>query len=282
MDDYMQSVKDYYASFGDKEWRRLSDTSNDGYVEFSITCRQIAKHLKPNSTVLDLGGGPGRYSLWLAEQGHRVVLADLSPNLLDIARTQLSNFPHADHIEEVCEADARDLSRWHDNAFDAVLCLGPFYHLPKIEDRVIATKEICRVMKPEGILIAAFLARLSFLRRTLSLPEEQKHFMDEAWFNNLMDHGHFQNSFQGRFTEGYGATPNEITSHFANLGFQQISLIAAESIAGGINHKLSELRHMNRELHDKIMDTLFSVASEASILGLYGHIVYTGFKERIS
>jgi S-adenosylmethionine-dependent methyltransferase len=49
-----------------------------------------SKYVKPKSRILDIGGGPGRYAMWLAKHGHRVVLADLSPELLAIARTKLA------------------------------------------------------------------------------------------------------------------------------------------------------------------------------------------------
>lgn len=274
----MEPVKDYYASFGQREWSRLAE-SDDGYVEFTLTCRQLALCLKPRSKILDLGGGPGRYALWLAEQGHQVVLADLSPDLLAIARAKISASPHAARITEICETDARDLARWADGAFDAVLCLGPLYHLPDEADRVRVFRELHRVLKPAGLLFAAFIARLSFLRRTLLIPDERVHFMDDRWLKSLREDGCFQNSVPGRFTHGYGANPSELGPQLATFGFQQVSLMAVESIAGGIGHNLSALQQTDPALHDKIMDTLFAVAAEPSILGFYGHLLYTGKKQ---
>jgi ubiquinone/menaquinone biosynthesis C-methylase UbiE len=94
----------------------------------------LSKYLKPNSRILDIGGGPGRYSIWLANQGHRVVLSDLSPNLLSIAQTKIDEAGVRINVEEIIEADACDLSHWEDDSFDAVLSLGPFYHLPDPSD----------------------------------------------------------------------------------------------------------------------------------------------------
>lgn len=70
------AVRAYYASFGEREWARL-ESPDDGRVEFLVTCHTLSAHLAPGTRVLDLGGGPGRYTIWLARQGHRVVLADL-------------------------------------------------------------------------------------------------------------------------------------------------------------------------------------------------------------
>jgi len=54
-----------------------------------ITRAVLAQHLQPGARVLDLGGGPGRYTIWLAEQGHHVTLGDLSIELLSMARTHI-------------------------------------------------------------------------------------------------------------------------------------------------------------------------------------------------
>lgn len=64
-------VRSYYDSFGEREWERLSHP-DDGAVEFAITNRVIEDYLPDGARVLDIGGGPGRYSIWLAERGHRV------------------------------------------------------------------------------------------------------------------------------------------------------------------------------------------------------------------
>lgn len=46
------------------------------------------------------------------------------------------------------QADARDLSRWDDCSFDAVLSLGPFYHLPDPLDRAQAARELTHGQPP--------------------------------------------------------------------------------------------------------------------------------------
>jgi ubiquinone/menaquinone biosynthesis C-methylase UbiE len=126
-----EEVRGYYAHFGQREWDRLNEPA-DGVVKFAVNRRVIDRYLGAGARVLDIGGGPGRYALWLAQSGHRVVLADLSADLLAIAREQLRD---VDMVEEVREADVCDLTRWDDESFDAALCLGPFYHLPDTADR---------------------------------------------------------------------------------------------------------------------------------------------------
>ncbi|MGH2524750.1 MAG: class I SAM-dependent methyltransferase, partial [Anaerolineales bacterium] len=106
-----------------------------------------------------------RYSVWLAQRGYRVVLADLSPTLLDIARARLAEAGVLSHIEAVVTCDACDLSRFEANSFDAVLCLGPFYHLVEAVDRERAAGELVRVLRPKGTAFVAFMPIYTFLRR---------------------------------------------------------------------------------------------------------------------
>lgn len=101
-------------------------------MEYAVTRKMLSKYLKPKSRILDIGGGPGRYAIWLAKHGHRV---DLSPELLKIARVKIDEAGVSANVEEIIAADACDLSHWQDNSFDAVLSLGPFYHLPEAGDR---------------------------------------------------------------------------------------------------------------------------------------------------
>ncbi len=86
--DLMDRVRSYYATFGEREWSRL-DNPADGAIEFELTKRALTRHLVGNERALDVGGGPGRYAIWLAQRGHRVVLADLSRELLAIGRDRV-------------------------------------------------------------------------------------------------------------------------------------------------------------------------------------------------
>src|ERR1700733_13265223 len=92
-------VREYYSRFD--EWARLDSAS--GALEFQRACKLLDKHLPSCARILDLGGGPGRYSMQLARRGHRVVLADLSATMLETARRKLAEAGVIDHIESIDE-----------------------------------------------------------------------------------------------------------------------------------------------------------------------------------
>src|SRR5215475_13207548 len=211
-------IRAYYAAFGQREWTRLERA--EGFVEFTVTTATLEAHLPERGCVLDIGGGPGRYTEWLADRGFRVTLADLSPELLDIARSRLSaRHASGGTIAQIIEADARDLSRWPDASFDAVLSLGPMYHMPNADDRARAAAELARVVRPGGVVFVALMPWLAYVRRTIFLADERRHLADAEFVTALRDRGEFFNDVPERFTGGYGVRPDEVAPYFERYGF---------------------------------------------------------------
>lgn len=269
------AVRAYYATFAEREWQRLTN-SDDGAIEYLLTCAMLERHLPRTGRMLDLGGGPGRYTIWLAQRGYQVVLADLSPTLLAIAQAQVAQAQLTDQVEAIVEADACDLSHWPNASFDAVVCLGPFYHLPDPRDRERAADELVRVLRPGGVAFIALMPRYTLLRRTLVVPDERKHLADPAWVARLMQHGIFDNRIAGRFTHGYGVQPAEIAPFFRQHGLEQLALLAAESVTGGMQGAVTEALAAEPTVRQPLFDVLVEVAHDPTILGMANHLLYIG------
>jgi ubiquinone/menaquinone biosynthesis C-methylase UbiE len=272
-----EPVKAYYASFGEREWERLRNP-DDGFMEYAITRKMLSKYLKPKSRILDIGGGPGRYAMWLAHHHHHVVLADLSPELLAVARVKLSEAGETANVEEIVQADACDLSRWPDNSFDAVLSMGPLYHLIDANDRIKALSELLRVLRSDGVAFVALMPRYAFLRRTLAMPDERRHLLQPEFVANILEKGEFINDIPGRFTNGYGVRPAEVSPFFEKHGFKTLTLMAAEGIAGNLQRILSELEQNDPATYQTALDVILSTANDPAILGMASHLLYIGKK----
>ena len=272
-----EPVRAYYAGFGEREWDRLKNPG-DGFVEYAVTRKMLGKYLQPNSHILDIGGGPGRYAIWLAKHGHRVVLADLSPELLTIARTKIDEAGVSANIEEIVEADACDLSHWNDDSFDAVLSMGPFYHLIDANDRNKALTELRRVLRPKGIAFVALMPRYGFLRRTLAMPDERRHLAQPEFVSRILEQGVFINDIPGRFTNGYGVRPEEVPAFFARYGFTMLTLLAAEGIVGDIQKILYEIEQNAPATYQSVLEVIINTANDPSILGMASHLLYVGSK----
>ncbi len=273
----LDAVRDYYADFGEREWDRLA-SPEDGAIEYAITCRALSNHLPQSGRVLDIGGGPGRYSIWLAERGYQVVLADLSPELIDIAKTKVREAKLESKVESMRVADARDLSDFDDNSFDAVLSLGPFYHLTETSDRERAAEELVRVLKPRSPAFVALMPTYSLLRRTLAIPDEREHILQDDWLNAISKHGVFSNSQPGRFNHGFGIHPTKIAPFFRDFELELVELLGVQSLGVGIQSALAEIARDNKELFEKALDLLEKAASDPSIHGLCSHLLYIGRK----
>jgi S-adenosylmethionine-dependent methyltransferase len=273
-----EPVRDYYSSFGENEWHRL--TWPEGVLEFAVTTHALSKYLPEQGRILDMGGGPGRYAIWLAERGYRVVLADLSPELLQISRTKITEAKVQSQIDDILECDVRDLSRFDDNLFDAVLCLGPFYHLTEPADRDQAATELVRVMKSKAMVFIAFMPIYTFLLRTVALTDEQHHLASTEFMSRLMNDGVFFNDVPNRFTSGYGVRPQEIAPFFERHGLKQVDLLADTGFAAPVAQQLAELADTDPKAYQGIMDIIIDSADDSSILGASTHLLYVG-KKRI-
>ncbi len=269
------AVRAYYAGIGEREWARL-DNPDDGAIEFEVTSQVLTTYLPPHARVLDIGGGPGRYTIWLAQQGHHVALADLCPELLSIARTEIGQAGADKMVEEVVEADARDLTHWGDNSFDAVLSLGPFYHLPDPNDRNRAAAELRRVLRANGTAFVALMPRYAFLRRTLAIPDERHHLAQPDFIERVLNEGVFINDVPGRFTDGYGVLPGEVAPFFERHGFTTLALLSAEGMAVNCQGSLSELSTTDPTAYQAALAMIMQTAGDPSILGMANHLLYVG------
>lgn len=82
----MSRVESHYDSSPEHEWDRLGKKNP---IEFVITMLALSEYLpQPPAGILDIGGGPGRYTIALTQRGYSVTLLDLSRGNLEFARAK--------------------------------------------------------------------------------------------------------------------------------------------------------------------------------------------------
>lgn len=130
--------------------------SRHGQLEYLTTMNYIHKFVPSGSKILEVGAGTGRYSVALAKEGYDVTAVELVESNLEILRQNAAGLENI----TTYQGDAEDLRFFADDSFDAVLVLGPMYHLFENAEQHRALDEAIRVSKPCGVIMAAFLSVL--------------------------------------------------------------------------------------------------------------------------
>lgn len=272
----LRRIRRFYSISAEREWERL-ERPVDGSLEFAIHKAWISRYLpEAPARVLDIGGGPGRYAIWLAQLGYEATLADLSPDLLEVARRQaeIANVT----LAEVVEANAVDLSRFGDGSFDAALCMGPMYHLIEEGDRRRVADELMRVLAPGGTAFTVFLNKLQTLRVAVNqdIPFFTPYTLDIV--KKYHHEGILDFPIPGTFNLAYLIHPEEISPFMASAGFQTLDLVSSQSVAGDVQKHLAQFAEKQPELYEWVLAELVEVANDPSILGSGFHIMHIGRK----
>jgi len=265
-------VVEYYNEYD--EQARLSD--NFGQIEFIRTQMIISRYLQPlPAVVLDVGGAAGRYSCWLAKEGYKVHLIDPVP--LHIKQAQEASDAQSETPIASCNiGDARQLE-FDDEIADAVLLLGPLYHLVDYQERNRSLSEAYRVLKTGGYLFAAGISRFASTIDGLASgyfldPEFQKIIkrdLEDGQHRNPTDNpAYFMNTFFHH--------PDELKAEVTRAGFEITGLFAVE----GISYLMKDFdKNWNIESHREfLLGILSKIDKEPSLVGASPHIMCVGVK----
>jgi ubiquinone/menaquinone biosynthesis C-methylase UbiE len=141
----------FFDEYGEREWSRFE--TNGWVASLASHIHYLERFVKSGDRVLDIGCGPGRFTLELARIGARVVAADVSPGQLELHRKYVPD----DAVEAREVADVTDLSQFDDDSFDATVCFGgPLsYALDRAPQ---AISELARVTRPEGYVLVSAMS----------------------------------------------------------------------------------------------------------------------------
>jgi ubiquinone/menaquinone biosynthesis C-methylase UbiE len=252
---------------------RLSDAAA-GRLEYLRTRELLSRYLPPApATVLDVGGGSGVYALPLAGENYEVRLIDPVPLHVEQARAESTLQPEAP-LAGVEVGDARSLTQ-AEASCDAVLLLGPLYHLTQREDRVQALREARRVVRPGGVVLAVGISRFAStidgLYQGLLADDEF-----EAIVERDVETGQHRNP-TGRsrwFTTAYFHLPGELRKEAGEAGLRVEALV-------GIEGPASNLPDLDAWLEDpvrraKLLAAVRRVEAVPDLLGASPHLLVVG------
>jgi SAM-dependent methyltransferase len=253
-----------------REAGRLADGL--GLVEFERTKEIVLRRLPPAPAVVaDIGGGPGRYALWLAELGYRVEHRDLAPGHVE----HLAAIPAKAIRTRVADARRLDLG---DHSVDAVLLLGPLYHLPSTDERVLALTEVARIAKPGAPIFVAAISR--WAPRLHGLVAQRLYEQYPA-MTSLVDQversGTLPPLYETSFC-GYTHRPAELEAEVRAAGLDLLDVVGVEGVAFALD-----------DLGDRLADPLArsvvlnaarALESIPELMGMSPHLLATARRAR--
>lgn len=266
----MNPVEDHYDSNSEYEWQRLARHR----TEFAVTIRALVEHLPPAPlTILDIGGGPGRYAIALSQRGYVVTLLDLSQENLTMARKKATE-AHVD-LRNTIHGNALALPNLEDGPFDAVLLMGPLYHLLEEEERKTAVSQAYQVLKPDGLIFTAFITRWAGIRDMAAKGNPQWLMDNPERAKLLLETGRNPEAPGNMFPNSYFAHPNEILPLMESQGFETKLLLGCEGVVAGHEAHVNELEGKPWE---QWVELNYNLGHEPSLFGASDHLLYIGRK----
>jgi hypothetical protein len=246
-------ILEYYNRGG--EDTRLNDS-----IELLRTKVLLQRYLPPAADILDVGGASGTYATWLTTQGHRVKLVDPVPRHVATAKAKGI---------EAAQGDARALDEPADSR-DAVLLLGPLYHLLDRGDRVRALSEAKRVTR--DLVVAAVISRWAPLYDSM-----MRGLIDSPDFLAMLHEDLATGTRRGTQNVPYGFTtcyfhrPEEIESEIADAGLTLVDLLPVE----GMTQWMPDLadRMSAPDKRAVLLDLLARTEREPAIMAATSHLL---------
>lgn len=244
-----REIINYYKAY-DEDGRLFRNNSHK--IEWLTSMHYLKKFIKEGAFLLDGCAGTGNYAFPLAESGYEVIAGDIVPGNIDIIREKQKNSPV---LKDIYVGNMLDLSRFSDENFDAVLCMGAFYHVDD-EIRSGIMKECLRVLKPGGLLVISYINTMAGVIVGL---DDKLNNMDQAdkWFENRTTDGVF-----------LYMTPYEIEKMALSFHMEIVCHLAVD----GINYLLSDkINAADEENFNKWYQFHLKTCEDKSLLGYSLH-----------
>ena len=252
----------FYDEYGEQEWTRFEDGRTPA-PSLQVHLEHLRRFVREGDRVLDVGAGPGRFTIELARLGARVTVADLSPGQLALNRDRVAAEGLEERVEERTEADLLDLSRWDDGTFDATVCFGgPLSYVLDRAEQGIA--ELVRVTRPGGHVLVSVMSLVGTVTHYLPIlldlvrrdgVEKNERILRTGLLPDEPDYGHLAMKLY-RWSE--------LEALLAPHGS-----IVASSAAG----LLPAVEVEEPELRDFVTRTELELAGEPGAIGCGQHIV---------
>jgi 2-polyprenyl-3-methyl-5-hydroxy-6-metoxy-1,4-benzoquinol methylase len=258
------AVKSYY----DQKAQTYDDYNRQLYFKVydAVTWRLTEPYLPRDSRalVLDAAGGTGKWTIPMAKCGARVVLADLSDGMLNMARKKIAE----EGLQERIETRSCDLRKldFKDESFDMVFC---DHALAFIKEQDSVVSELVRVLKKGHPLIVSaqnrYVLSLSLVRDDAALA-----------FRILSKDSPF--ALRDR-VKVYALSPEEFRRLLENKGVRVEGMFGKVfTMPLGLSYEKLQSEAFGQDLVEKLLKIEFSMLDKPDAVSLGGHIQAVGYK----
>jgi len=262
------SIEQYYNCDYD-EWGRLERHR----IEFEITKRAMNKFIPDGASVLDVGGGPGRYSIYLAQKGHEVTLVDLCEKMVEQAAIHAKEAGVV--LKDCIQGNVLYLNKiLPGKEYDTVLCMGPMYHLLEESQREEAINQCMGLLKKGGILIVSFIsAYVPIVDCLLAYPQNISQLKGSLL--KYLEDGRYNPGMEDGFTDAYFSNPEEIETFMSRFNLETWKIMAVDGMGLMVEEKLMNLKE---EDFQDWLDIFEAISSNRVVWGSCAHMLYIGRK----
>lgn len=247
---YRQIIAAAYDAGVEEEYCRLAGTPS-GEAEYRLITELLAEFVPDGSVVIDIGAGPGRYAEHLLQRDCKVGLVDLSAKSLKAFSDRIEKSFCRRNIIFNKVSCATQLNWIDDNTADAILLMGPMYHLVNEEHRNIALGNCRRILKPGGFLFTIFLTP-----NPVVPYYSEKTAPDREKFNAYLYASTTSANFQGFDVPQYRCQPETAKKIMLENGFETLRLCNLDSMGSAFpnGHLKPALPDNKRENNTNTLD----------------------------
>jgi SAM-dependent methyltransferase len=251
MIDDVSDIAAFYNNDPEREHSRLDLHQ----LESDLTWRYLNHYLPSQGSILEVGAATGKYTLELARRGYALTAEGLEGRVQFVV------------------ADARTLGEIPKESFDAVLLMGPLYHLIVETDRKMALKVSYDRLREGSIIFSSFISRFGVLSDLLkNVPNWIE---DQLEAQSLLERGKRPDHYPRGGFRGYIAHPSEIAPLHEEIGFDTLVMAGVEPVISADDESYNKLQGKQRQ---QWLDLLYAISTEQSILGASRHLLYIGQK----
>ncbi|MFW9887701.1 MAG: class I SAM-dependent methyltransferase [Candidatus Thorarchaeota archaeon] len=151
-------IQRHFDTAGLNEWERMVKTPRD-LVSLHIHKHYLQKYIRKGDKVLEIGSGPGRFTIEMARLGASISIVDVSTAQLKLNEEKVTEAGYENAVQWRKQMDIVDLSEIPDYAYDAcVVYGGPISYV--MENASLALDEVFRVTKEGGRILLSIMSAI--------------------------------------------------------------------------------------------------------------------------